>query len=269
MPLTRFHGNHGTNLVLSEGGVVARRTCSFANAITFSERPLKVGEVFLVEIEGQERGWSGHLRCGLTQHNPVLMTNNVDDSSKPDQIKIPQYSMPDLANMGKTWIFAITKSHNRVPSANRENEDSSTLRPVHRKPFIEDFIGYIRCGSVNIPKHMLVGKDKSGGELVATCNGSRIGVTYEIVDGVAEMHFLINGEDQGAAIMDQADLDRPFYCVVDVYGTTKRVRVIQLAIVRMLQEYCRDIIRTFVPEEDVMRLPLPTKVKEYLKFQVL
>lgn len=62
--LTRFHLNHGTNIRLRAGGTVAHRRSSFCNAVTFSEQPLRPGEVFLVEIEKKESGWSGHMRMG-------------------------------------------------------------------------------------------------------------------------------------------------------------------------------------------------------------
>lgn len=61
----RFHSKcYGTNIILSEDRTVAHRKASYANGLAFSEKPLKLGEMFLLEINKNERGWSGYMRLG-------------------------------------------------------------------------------------------------------------------------------------------------------------------------------------------------------------
>lgn len=242
MPATRFHSYHGSNLILCENNMVAYRKASFAHALAFSEQPLLPGEIFLLEIEQNERGWSGHMRLGLTQHNPA--------ACRP----LPQYALPDLANMGHSWVFAIhnseldsdhqgTSPYQKVdmPSSvlgsgeqiftSRGVIPRSMLLPVKRPRLGALALSDIEEGSTGFSgdgASFHAGSGENGkSSILPTDVGSRIGVMYVTRGQSADMHFIINGEDLLYAT-DIPHRDAPLYAVVDVYGTTKRVRIDQL-----------------------------------------
>ena len=230
MAVVKYHPYHGENIRLLDDNTVAHRESSFAHAISFSEKPLCPREIFLIEIEKNERGWSGHLRIGLTQHDPS------------EKFELPQYALPDLANMGKSWIFAVTKSHNRVYE---DTMDDGTHSSGYQSILGDGELVHTAKGgfkrSLLKPLPQITAMDTDGMSsdssssdtnsdtcILPTDVGSRIGIVYVIKDNQAEMHFIINGEDQGPCVKGIPYQEGPLYAVVDVYGTTKRVRIIQL-----------------------------------------
>jgi len=229
MPVTKFHSYHGQNIRLQHENMVAHRETSFAHALTFSEKALKPGEIFLVEIEKNELGWSGHMRIGLTQFDPS------------NTFELPQYALPDLQNMGKSWIFAVTKSHNKIVYSDNNESDSGGEDEHYQSVLGDTETIHTPQGAFSrnllLPLGKLFLNSKNGESqssmtlqenVLPTDVGSRIGIMYRVVGDTAEMHFVINGEDQGPCARNIPHQGGPLYAVVDVYGTTKQVRIIQL-----------------------------------------
>ena len=197
-----FHRAHGSNIELLQNRQVARRYRSFANAIAFSHRPLAPGETFLFEIEEQEVGWAGHIRCGVTVHNPKKLQS------------LPQYLLPDFAQMndGKccSWVYAI--------------------KPSDEMPFGDDFNGVaVPCNrqsesfvkSTRLNPNLLKGNDN----VLPTDIGSRIGIHVTLKGA---LYFFVNGIQFGPFTSDVPIRYGEVFAVVDLYGITKQIRVIQV-----------------------------------------
>ncbi|KFV68381.1 Neuralized-like 2, partial [Dryobates pubescens] len=194
---TSFHRVHGANVQLDASRMRATRVESFANGLCFSQEPLAPGQIFLVEIEEKEKGWCGHLRVGLTAHDPQSLE------------VVPEYSLPDLVNLGDTWVFAITRSHHRI------------------------------------------------------------GVLYPPQpDGTADMHIVINGQDMGPSAR-RLPTARPLYAVVDVFASTKSVRIIPVEYgLPSLQTLCRLVIQKHIIHRlAIDGLDLPPPLKSFCKHE--
>lgn len=216
--VTRFHPYHGANIILCEDNTVAYRKASFANALTFSEHPLEPGEIFLLEIEKNECGWSGHMRIGLTLLDPCTILKREEG--------LPPHALPDLANTGSSWIYGITKSHNNV--FEYESQGRGFRSDVKRLTDDSHLIHTCR-GPVPISILKPSPQFSSDMDILPTDIGSRIGIMYVPMNALeGEMHFIINGEDQGACSRNIPLTAGPLHVVVDVYGATKQVRIIQL-----------------------------------------
>lgn len=118
-----------------------------------------------------------------------------------------------------------------------------------------------------IPRSVLRPRDGGGADILPTDPGSRIGLVYVPTkhdSTKAEMHFIINGEDQGPCVSNIPFKEGPLYAVIDVYGTTKQVKIIQLYGVPTLQSACRDVILAKIHKDSIPYLPLPPTLQEYL-----
>ncbi|XP_026206529.1 neuralized-like protein 2 [Anabas testudineus] len=284
-----FHPVHGTNIRLDISGTQATRVESFANGVCFSKNPLKPGEIFLIEIEEKELGWCGHLRVGLTARDPGSLE------------AVPEYSIPDLTDLEDSWIFAITRNHNKIlddPEVQEagdgglaggrrlgrgEDEHGGEVDAgggnMKPKMFFTD--SHLCIDSVCIPRDKLVGRSRPGryshilddlyktNTLPPTARRSRIGVLYAPKGrDRADMHIVINGEDMGASAKG-IPTTRPLYAVVDVFAATKCVRIVQVEYgFSSLQTLCRKAIQKHVVHRMAIDwLELPEALKHYCKYE--
>uniref|UniRef100_A0A3B4TNT6 Neuralized E3 ubiquitin protein ligase 2 n=1 Tax=Seriola dumerili TaxID=41447 RepID=A0A3B4TNT6_SERDU len=265
-----FHPIHGTNVRLDLSGTQATRVESFANGVCFSKNPLQPGEIFLIEIEEKELGWCGHLRVGLTARDPMSLE------------VVPEYSIPDLTDQGDSWVFAITRNHNKVIEEVQEAGEGGLAGGEGRnnmKTFFTDSHLYIE--NVRIPRDKLVGRSRPGrfshilddlyktNALPPTARRSRIGVMY-VPKGrdLADMHIVINGEDMGASAKGIPTI-QPIYAVVDVFAATKCVRIVQVEYgFSSLQTLCRKAIQKHIVHRMAIDwLELPEALKHYCKYE--
>ncbi len=199
----KFHDHHGENIVLSPDETVAFRKAGYSGGLAFSAKPLSEGQLFLVEIEGCESGWSGNLRLGVTQADPHLRS------------PLPDATVPRLAlSPGASWVYSVDGCNGLRHTRNSEccnRRNCSRLRE------------YLARNRLDF--EMLLPRD---GELLPAEVGSRLGLIL-IPDGDerADLFFFINGVPHGPMATGIPYKKAPLYVVVDVYGATRRVRILQ------------------------------------------
>lgn len=80
------------------------------------------------------------------------------------------------------------------------------------------------------------------------------------------MHFIVNGDDLGAQAVDIPYKESNLHVCVDVYGTTKSVKIIQVYGINSLQSLSKDVILSSVDKSLLQELPLPESLKDYLSY---
>ena len=198
----RFHEACGQNIILKDDNTVALRNQSFADAVVFSRRPLEENEIFLFEIEEHQKGWAGHLRCGITLYNPA-------------NILIPQYLLPDLTVLGQTRAYPIRQCK-EDPFNESENHNKGHKIPEKLNLSITQCDDRKYYENVNF--ELLVKDYKSW-----PCDiGSRVGI---LLSPSRQVYFIVNGKQYGPC-GKPIPHNENVYAVLDLYGSTKQVRII-------------------------------------------
>lgn len=243
----KFHVCCGNNIQFRSDRTVARRARSYANGLTFSDRSLTPGELFLIEIDEYERGWSGHARIGFTQIDPVDL----------DRVGIPAYSLPDLVRLGHSWLYPIPDERNLA-------SDNQTWIMLDNSEILAVLSSTNCC---DIPSKIF----RPDSCLANTTSFSRIGILYTKnpnSDEHVDFHMIVNGKVLSPYIGKIPIIsDGPMFVVVDVYGRTKEVRIINFNYGLTLKNLCRAKILQCIRRDMVTSLPLPKMLQNFLLFR--
>lgn len=83
------------------------------------------------------------MRVGLTQIDPKQAASSGQNS-------LPQYALPDLANLGNSWIYPITKSQ---PGSDENAE--TTAEPSKNLNLFENKTPFLKTSRGLIPRSLL------------------------------------------------------------------------------------------------------------------
>lgn len=215
MNIQQFHSHHGNAICLRDNQTVACRAVGYCNGICFSSKPLHPMELFVVEITSDKQDFrSGHLRVGLTELDPN------------DDIILPECSLPDLLKMTekKSCILA-------VPEFDVHNLNSSFRQCgiIGGEDCIDTYRGTCTRTILDaVPQRQESVINMNSQSMLSTDVGCRIGIFYHAVGDLALMHVVLNGKDCGHYTVGIPYKRSKLYAVVDVYGKTREVRIIQI-----------------------------------------
>lgn len=105
-----FHPTTGRNLVLSHDRTVASRVENeFCQGYAFTQRPIKYGEQFIIQILKNDSNYGGSLALGLTSCNP----NTLQSSDLPDDADL-------LLDRPEYWV--VSKNVGQIVKMSRGDE---------------------------------------------------------------------------------------------------------------------------------------------------
>lgn len=164
--------------------------------------------------------------------------------------RLPEFACPDLSRIGLSWVHPISKPMANSPTEQQLNRlqmasalprrtsgrvrccnhDNTEKKAVN---ILGDSKAFVRTTYGTVSRRMLKpGSAYSYNNLLPSDMGSRIGMMF-VPNPLnpteeAELHFIVNGRDQGPCEKRIPYKDQDLYAVIDVYGTTKEVRIIQV-----------------------------------------
>lgn len=102
-PITFDTNVHGDNVKISNDGLLAKRNQSFCKAIVFSNRALLIGEEISIVVTSVSDSWSGSLRFGFCNKNPLSLKS-----------KLPKYMCPDLTSVPGCFARALQDEETKI-----------------------------------------------------------------------------------------------------------------------------------------------------------
>ncbi|XP_026115934.1 E3 ubiquitin-protein ligase NEURL1-like [Carassius auratus] len=97
-----FHATtKGSQIVMDKMQRSVRRIASFCNAITFTNRPVRIYEQVRLKITKRQGSWNGALRVGFSMVDPSYLSSAW----------LPRFSCPDLVSKKGFWARALPEDH--------------------------------------------------------------------------------------------------------------------------------------------------------------